>query len=64
MGIPALYFMVYCDKSQDKTALLFAEFRMKLVFCTLIYATKLGNLRNYKVTGLSKNFHIEVSLHS
>jgi len=32
----AIYFMVHCDKSPDKTTLLFAEFRMKLIFSTLI----------------------------
>jgi hypothetical protein len=36
VAIPAIYFMVYSDKSQDKTALLFAEFKMKLIFSTLI----------------------------
>jgi hypothetical protein len=38
---PAIYFMVYCDRSQDKTTAL----RLKITFCTFIQAAELGNLR-------------------
>jgi hypothetical protein len=62
--LPYIYFVVYCDKSQGKTALFFAEFKIKITFYTFIQATKLGNLRKLEVVGLSNNFHVEVSLHS
>jgi hypothetical protein len=45
VATPAIYFMVYCDRSQDKTALLCTELGLKITFCTFIQAAELGNLR-------------------